>query len=74
MENYKFLFKAQKEESKEWVIGRVGYPTFVENGTEITTYFWECVETEDDFCEWNRCVVLANTITPLDEGERTWKK
>lgn len=50
-------FYAQKEDSEEWVSGRVSLPYSIENGQETSTYFYAYDEQS-----WIHCVVITDSI------------
>lgn len=65
LKDRKFFYKA-KTVNGEWVIGRVGTSHSVTDGMEETTYFNEYVGDKVDNANWNSCIVLTNTIVPVN--------
>lgn len=67
----KFIYKAQRIDNGEWVIGRVGHPYIVHGGvknedTEIETFFFIFDKNKK---KWNKCVVKTDSIVPVNISE-----
>lgn len=64
IKNKKFFYKAKRYEDGTEVIGRVGHSHSVEDGNEVTTYFYEYIEDKNTNGYWNCCIVITDSIQP----------